>query len=670
MGIPLIALYQFKSDSNTPNVETSSAANLGLDSELPGFFAVSTAPTNIEEKEEANPLQAIDPTLLVGVNFLSDPQQAVMQIAAKLYERNQQTDERAELVVAIHGYNMRIGSVKNWYQEIWQYARQHRIGKNSVFLGYRWPSESGKSLFKHLVRAIRSLPVLLSFLLFSGILTTLLIAFFSNDISLLFVLALFLPTLVIALVILRVVLYFRDNYRAAQFGVPDLVELIRQLDQGLIDYEVNQVLAKSLKETYFDQRPDVDETVLLNTFSLFRKELLKAQIEINWESPEFQALLNRVKQSCGFECEDGVFSQIAQKAIAIGESEYQNAIAFWNRKRIKLSFIAHSMGGFVTTNAVRILSDVFDARSIGTLDSGGKAPPSDIGRAFCLGRLVLASPDIPSNAIAEGRANFLRSSLRRFEEAYLFSNEGDLALRVASTAANYFSFPTSERIHGHRLGNVTVSPLDKKKDPKYGVVNLPTIAANPPTQLANYLEINKLLNSVSLQELQPEKDEQAIAIADLFTYFDCTNYVDYKYTEGQRSQKKHAILSYRLDQFPLLNFIVYPVLMLAWLFGKIDVHGGYFQGEFTRKAVYELAFMGFRDFLITLNPQIAAVSKTDGSASDSSAAPQAQMLFKQFSDLCVDKQIQVAFSPERYRVNVVGNQQLAEVREEILTPES
>ncbi|NJR51228.1 MAG: hypothetical protein HC780_18285 [Leptolyngbyaceae cyanobacterium CSU_1_3] len=38
------------------------------------------------------------------------------------------------------------------------------------------------------------------------------------------------------------------------------------------------------------------------------------------------------------------------------------------KKRIRLSFIGHSMGAFVVTNAVRILSDVFDPGSIGSLD--------------------------------------------------------------------------------------------------------------------------------------------------------------------------------------------------------------------------------------------------------------------------------------------------------------
>jgi hypothetical protein len=54
-------------------------------------------------------------------------------------------------------------------------------------------------------------------------------------------------------------------------------------------------------------------------------------------------------------------------------------------RRIKLSFIGHSMGAFVVTNTMRILSDVFDNDSIGNTSEGeGKAKCSspNIGRVF------------------------------------------------------------------------------------------------------------------------------------------------------------------------------------------------------------------------------------------------------------------------------------------------
>ena len=35
--------------------------------------------------------------------------------------------------------------------------------------------------------------------------------------------------------------YFRDVYRAINFAVPDLTELVRQIDQAVIDLEVKEI---------------------------------------------------------------------------------------------------------------------------------------------------------------------------------------------------------------------------------------------------------------------------------------------------------------------------------------------------------------------------------------------------------------------------------------------
>ena len=69
----------------------------------------------------------------------------------------------------------------------------------------------------------------------------------------------------------------------------------------------------------------------------------------------------------------------------------------------------------------------------------------------------LASPDIPAETLLSNRGNFLASALSRFQEAYLFSNEGDEVLRQISTLANYFpcSRPKAAT-HGFRLGNVEI----------------------------------------------------------------------------------------------------------------------------------------------------------------------------------------------------------------------
>jgi hypothetical protein len=61
------------------------------------------------------------------------------------------------------------------------------------------------------------------------------------------------------------------------------------------------------------------------------------------------------------------------------------------------------------------------------------------------------------------------------KEVHVFTNEGDLALRLASTAANYFSFPARSRLSGYRLGNLTLKHFRNARDrrgsrPSHGVV--------------------------------------------------------------------------------------------------------------------------------------------------------------------------------------------------------
>src|ERR1700730_7671841 len=137
------------------------------------------------------------------------------------------------------------------------------------------------------------------------------------------------------------------------------------------------------------------------------------------------------------------------------------------------------MGGFVVTNTIRTLTDVFKMPVKALSHYGADAPPpssrekqkemQEIGKVFELKRFVLASPDIPAEHLLSDRGNFLASALSRFEEAYLFSNEGDEVLRQISTLANYFVFPTKSRDHGFRLGNVEIlSSGFGVIDPKHG----------------------------------------------------------------------------------------------------------------------------------------------------------------------------------------------------------
>ena len=581
MGTPLFAIYQYVSQE---------------EQKVPGFLAISTAPANVEDQElqDSDPLRAKDPQLLEGVQLLPTGS-AIQAVAEALYQQTNQGTTTAELVIAVHGYNTSIEGVKWWYREIWSYVNRdpNMRSERAVFLGYRWPSEQ-VGVLKNFTKALQSLPVILAFLLFGGLTGAIVSWLKFSQITFIFVLSVFFVSIVLAMMILRLIVYFRDSYRATNFGVPDLVEILRQLNKALKD-----------------------------------------KVEPN---------------------------------------------------SIQLNFIAHSMGGFVTTNTVRILSDVFDPGSVGYIDASGKAPMATIGDVFRLGRLVLASPDIPARTLITGRANFLRSSLRRFEESYLFSNEGDLALRLASTAANYFSYPTNRQIEGHRLGNVTVRPGRKADDPNYGVVNIGTIdSKTADSRLIHHLEINTLTRSVTLDQLQIAGDEDEEDLCDTFTCFDCTNYVDRRYRNGKTLQEQN-VLSYRFDRFPpflsFLNLFVYIRLLFAWLTGQIDVHGGYFEGEFSRELIYKLAFSGFRDFLLTLNGSDApaevrkvldeleqkitvleseyqALQQNSGKLKeleleiDRLHLRRSIVLFERFSAKCIQKKVQVAFSPKHYQEDVM-----------------
>jgi pimeloyl-ACP methyl ester carboxylesterase len=345
----------------------------------------------------------------------------------------------------------------------------------------------------------------------------------------------------------------------------------------------------------------------------------------------------------------------------------------WTYPRIRLSFVGHSMGAFVVTQAVRILSDVFDARSIATLDMGEQSsPPSgEVGHVFRLGRLVLVAPDISIENVISGRANTLRSSIRRFEEAYLFSNEGDMALRLASTVANFFSFPAATREGGYRLGTLTVRPPShgikakpNAKQSEYGILNL--------NQKGTFSDRAQFLDYLAFAPNRSLRDRQAILwgdeaikvserrpIAELFTYFDCTDY-----QEGQFDQTTGEILLSPLlglaEGKDSLNDRDFARLAYRAFKGKVDPHGGYLKDEatFVRQLIFGLGcygFGGFLDWLIITSEygtQYQQICQPNGQMLDPESHRLA--LLQLFSQLNADRGIQVLLSPERYAVTVLS----------------
>ncbi len=686
---------------------------------IPSFFVKSTAPSNVEDDSS---------------NLKDEDQPTIHDVVEQLYQNAKSGVKDSGLVIAIHGYNTGAdldtdGVREFWYKPLSTYINQDPFIQEketgTVFLGYRWPSES---LQKKTIRkeARKALPILLSILFYGGIAATIifsiLVGLTHSPVAIaLTIISVISFSVVLTLYLLRISVYFRDSYRASTYGVSDLVELIRQIDQGLIERTVSETLSdQALYEKISSKISEIQAIApsdVIKTFSAIRSTLSRyPDLNINSEDPRFQQFFKRLRKDVPSEIGDESLRQMLERLVLIESLELDAAQRYWQNHLIKLSFIGHSMGGHVTTQVIRILSDVFDPRSIGRLgeDHISKTPSSRLGRVFRLGRLILVAPDIPLLTITSGRTNFLRSALRRFEEAYLFSNEGDLALRIASTAANYFSFPARSRTQGYRLGNLTVSSkritLSKSKNvkPIYGIVNLEELP-DPTSHLLPYLEIN-VLNKDQNQRLDPasqrherKKSDEAVAsiqedkesIADLFTYFDCTEYRD-----KLDSQQKESYVLLLDGQRSPLKLLDYLRLLMAFAAGKRDVHGGYFQGPFARLLIYRLAFVGFQgllDSLLQTPPEALDIltplpnslsTELMRTQSPSSSPATSDELFlrsplldepsyqtplqkkrlvalQYLSWVCTQKQIQVAVSPERYQVDILGRYR-EDVREYIL----
>jgi len=452
---------------------------------IPAYFIESTAPDDIDEP--ATNQTVPDKTVKI------DADDAIERIVHHLI-----AFENPTIVVDVHGYNNpRQIILENYGKSFESVKRDAAInGHDVVCIGYRWPSEHIGAPFS---TAFKAAPWFLIVLFVVGVILSA-GAFLAPILPQILRITIgglgaFALTVAFTLFLLRIVVYFRDGYRATSYGVPDLVEVIRQIDKQLAD-------------------------------------------------------------------KDG------------------------RRNQVELSFIAHSMGAYVVTSVVRILSDVFTPDSIKprlNMGVAASSKPADesavspnIGNVFRLMRLVLVSPDIPAEALISNRANFLAASLHRFQEAFLFSNEGDEVLRQISTTVNYFSFPTRSRKFGYRLGNVGVLVEN------YGisaVVDLHNLRIGYMTLRHLYDKLDKL-GSVHLQDDLPK----------LFSYFDCTDCVDEAEPgAGMKGMLTLARPGLENKMGPLQHF---RLLYLYLRKGSPNVHAGYFESPFLRQLIYRLVCIG------------------------------------------------------------------------------
>jgi len=449
----------------------------------PAFFVESTAPDNIDDTECVLP-----PPENCKVSDLNK----IVETLAK--------QKNPKLLITVHGFNTPRKKVLDTFRESFIALNDDRELENRglVCVGYRWPSEAMGTPWRS---GLNAAPLFLLGILFVSLAAVYLVNFYFEicdwwKLARVVVTAVTAAMAVIPLTLfgLRLIVYFRDGFRATNYGVPDLVNLIRDIDDRL------------------PKRPNDDPDDLIG--------------------------------------------------------------------RVDLSFIGHSMGGFVVTNAVRILSDVFSPLAIAAMRSVEAAGSeeerrrrelrSKIGKNFLLRRLVLVSPDIPAEVLLSGRSNALHSSLIRFQEAHLFSNEGDEVLRNISTTANFFSLPTKSRSFGYRLGNVGV---------------LTAWGLSEELTLGNLRVGSRTLHELyeELGAVQPEE-----SFAQRLTYFDCTDSID---AEG-----RGVVTDAARGTAPNLSWLGHLRLLWIYVKGEADVHSGYFlKPSLVRQLIYRFAAIGYGD---------------------------------------------------------------------------
>jgi pimeloyl-ACP methyl ester carboxylesterase len=459
---------------------------------IPAYFIESTAPNNIDD--HATYQTVPHNTVQIGADVAID---RIVQHLKSLKNPN--------LVISVHGFNSQRDDILKGYGRSFESVNNdHNLNNREVVcIGYRWPSEH---MGAPICTTLRAAPWFLRGLLFFGVISTIwaLWEYLKRGEHEILIggFGVFSLAISFMLIILRIIVYFRDGYRATSFGVPDLVEIIRQIDKKL-------------------------------------------------------------------EAADG------------------------RRNFVNLSFIGHSMGGYVVTNVVRILSDVFSPDSIrpsinmGTSSADEATVSPNIGKVFRLMRLVLVSPDIPAEALISSRANFLASSLHRFQEAFLFSNEGDEVLRQISTTANYFSFPTRSRTFGYRLGNVVLRE-------NYGVAT----GVDLHNLRIGYMRLDQLYDTLDKLGWGPLDR----GLPKQFSYFDCTDGVDEPEPgAGVRGMLTLAKFGHR-NKLRWYNHFWLLVRYIFW-HQNPNVHGGYFDAPFLRHLMYRLVCIGRDDTLQAYNGQ-------------------------------------------------------------------
>lgn len=212
-------------------------------------------------------------------------------------------------------------------------------------------------------------------------------------------------------------------------------------------------------------------------------------------------------------------------------------------------------------------------------------------------------------------------------EAHVFTNEGDLALRLASTAANYFSFPSKTRFGGYRLGNLTIKHFKNFSDksgssPIYGIINRLSNGLSLPSHHLEIRSSNSEHRRLDEEPFYPWIANSPNDVTNRISYYDCTDYCDgSNFTNGNKGIVSLSVGKAALNLYDYMRLLYAYILHTLNPKTGVDTHGGYFNGETSKDLIYRLAFIGFDELGMSLAP-------------------------KTLQEVCEEKKIQVVLSPD------------------------
>lgn len=300
--------------------------NIDENKNMKFYFIEGTAPDSVEDGINT------DDTPPNGMERTRDIDKAITDIAEALVNKKS-TEDVPTLVFMVHGFNNPRDASLKFFENAASQVMDPKVfpGEisrgNIVFIGYRWPSE--KMLGGVLRSSVSAMPIFALCLLS-------------------FSLAAFIPKL-IAL-------------------IPDwFVNICNSwASNTLPNQAIDAVFAFFQSYQYVTNLSLIKTLYLLSTvsFSVFTVlALLRAIVyfrdnyrAINHGAPDLVEIIRQI---------DSTVLSIVDPIPRL-----DNTTEPIQRKRIHLSLIGHSMGGLVATNALRILTDVFDQEAIPRTLSG------------------------------------------------------------------------------------------------------------------------------------------------------------------------------------------------------------------------------------------------------------------------------------------------------------